>query len=117
GMSFFASDLEGKRLGLLHELVPQAAVVSALVNPKFPDAADRLRELEEAARALGKQLLVLNASTASEIDAAFASFAQRRPDALIVMTDPFPTAPPYPLVPLPNRPPLPPTHPPPSHPS
>src|SRR5262249_55416728 len=54
GVSFFSNDLEAKRLGLLHELVPQAAVVSALVNPKFPDAADRLRELEEAARALGK---------------------------------------------------------------
>ena len=43
GVSFFSNDLEAKRLGLLHELVPQAAVVSALVNPRFPDAADRLR--------------------------------------------------------------------------
>src|SRR5262245_30144317 len=103
GVSFFSNDLEAKRLGLLHELVPQAAVVSALVNPKFPDAADRLRELEEAARALGKQLLVLNASTASEINAAFASFAQRRPDALIVMADPFTTARRYQIVALANR--------------
>jgi putative tryptophan/tyrosine transport system substrate-binding protein len=103
GVSFFSNDLEAKRLGLLHELVPQAAVVSALVNPKFPDAADRLRELEEAVRTLGKQLLVLRASTASEIDAAFAGFAQRRPDALIVMSDPFTTARRYQIVALANR--------------
>src|SRR5215467_15700462 len=100
GVSFFSNDLEAKRLGLLHELVPQAAVVSALVNPKFPDAADRLRELEEAVRTLGKQLLVLKASTASEIDAAFAGFAQRRPDALIVVADPFMTARRYQVVAL-----------------
>jgi len=103
GVSFFSNDLEAKRLGLLHELVPQAVVVSALVNPKFPDAADRLRELEEAVRTLWKQLLVLRASTASEIDAAFAGFAQRRPDALIVMTDPFTTARRYQIVALANR--------------
>jgi putative ABC transport system substrate-binding protein len=104
GVSFFSNELEAKRLGLLHELVPQAAVVSALVNPRFPDAADRLRELEEAVkRTLGKQLLVLKASTASEIDAAFAGFAQRRPDALIVVTDPFMTARRYQIVALANR--------------
>jgi ABC-type uncharacterized transport system substrate-binding protein len=103
GVSFFSNELEAKRLGLLHELVPQAAVVSALVNPRFPDAADRLRELEESVRTLGKQLLVLKASTASEIDAAFAGFAQRRPDALIVVADPFMTARRYQIVALANR--------------
>jgi putative ABC transport system substrate-binding protein len=92
GVSFFANDLEAKRLGLLHELIPQSTVVAALANPSFPDTADRLRELEQAARTLGKQIQVVNAATASEIDAAFASFAQRRPDALIVVTDPFMTA-------------------------
>jgi putative ABC transport system substrate-binding protein len=92
GVSFFANDLEAKRLGLLHELLPQAVVVAALANPRFPDSADRLRELQEAAPRLGKQIQVVNATTASEIDAAFAAFAQRRPDALIVLTDPFMTA-------------------------
>ena len=92
GVSFFANDLEAKRLGLLHELIPQATVVAALANPSFPDTADRLRELQEAARTLGKQIQVVNAASASEIDAAFATFAQRRPNALIVVTDPFMTA-------------------------
>jgi len=92
GVSFFANALEAKRLGLLHELIPQATVVVALANPNFPDTADRLRELQEAAPTLGVQIQVVNAATTSEIDAAFASFAQRRPDALIVVTDPFMTA-------------------------
>jgi len=92
GVSFFANDLEAKRLGLLHELVPKAAVVAALANPNFPDTADRLRELQEAAPTLGKKIQVVHAGSASEIDAAFASFAQRRPDALIVVTDPLMTA-------------------------
>jgi putative ABC transport system substrate-binding protein len=84
--------LEAKRLGLLHELIPQATVVAALVNPSFPDAADRLRELQEAAPTLGIKIQVVNAATTNEIDAAFASFTQRRPDGLIVVTDPFMTA-------------------------
>ena len=103
GVSFFTNELEPKRLGLLHELIPQAVTVAALVNPKFLDAADRLRELDEAARTLGKQLHVINASTATEIDAAFAAFAQRRPDALIVVTDPFMTSRRYQLAALANR--------------
>ena len=103
GVFFFANELEAKRLGLLQELIPQAVTVAALVNAKFPDAADRLRELGEAARTLGKQLHVINASTATEIDAAFAAFAQRRPDALIVVTDPFMTSRRYQLAALANR--------------
>jgi len=67
-------------------------VVAALANPNFPDTADRLRELQEAAPTLGKKIQVVHAGSASEIDAAFASFAQRRPDALIVVTDPLMTA-------------------------
>ena len=53
GVFFFVNELEAKRLGLLHELVPQAITVAALVNTKFPDVADRLRELDEAARTSG----------------------------------------------------------------
>jgi putative ABC transport system substrate-binding protein len=103
GVFFFANELEAKRLGLLQELIPQAVTVAALVNAKFPDAAGRLRELGEAARTLGKQLHVINASTATEIDAAFAAFAQRRPDALIVVTDAFTLARRYQLAALANR--------------
>ena len=103
GIFFFANELEAKRLGLLQELIPQAVTVAALVNAKFPDAADRLRELGEAARMLGKQLHVINASTATEIDAAFTAFAQRRPDVLIVVADPFTTARRYQIAALANR--------------
>ena len=103
GVSFLANDLEAKRLGLLHELLPQAAVVAALANPNFLDTADRLRELQEAAPKLGKQIQVINAATASEIDAAFAGFAQRRPDALIVLSNTFMTARRYQLTALAMR--------------
>ena len=103
GVSFFTNDLEAKRLGLLHELIPKAVIVAALANAKFPDVADRLRELDEAARTVGMQLHVFNASAASDIDAAFTAFAQRRPDALIVVADPFTTARRYQIAALANR--------------
>src|SRR5262249_56739913 len=76
GVSFFSNALEAKRLGLLHELMPQASVVAALANPNFPDTADRLRELQEAAPTLGIKIQVINAATIRAIDAAFARFAQ-----------------------------------------
>jgi putative tryptophan/tyrosine transport system substrate-binding protein len=103
GVSFFANDLEAKRLGLLHELVPRATVIAVLANPNFPDTADQLRELQDAAGTLGKQLQVLNANTGSEIDAALAALAQRRPDALIVMANTFMTARRYQIVALAAR--------------
>jgi putative ABC transport system substrate-binding protein len=103
GVSFFANDLEAKRLGLLHELLPRATVIAALVNPNFPDAADRLRELQQAAHTIGKQMHVFNASTVGEIDTAFATLAERRPDALIVVADPFTTTRRYQIAALANR--------------
>ena len=78
-----------KALGLLHELVPNAAVIALLVNPKLPESARTLSDAQEAARTLGRQLLVLNASTPSEIDTAFATLRQRRAGALLVGGDPF----------------------------
>jgi putative ABC transport system substrate-binding protein len=79
-----------KRLGLLHELVPQAVHFAVLVNPANVAAAETtLREVQNAARAIGLQTHVLNASTSREIDAAFASFAHERPDALFVAPDGF----------------------------
>src|SRR5262245_54975081 len=66
GVSWFSNLIAGKGLGLLHELVPNAAVIAMLVNPKLPESARMQSEGNEAARTLGRQLLVLNASTPSE---------------------------------------------------
>jgi putative ABC transport system substrate-binding protein len=83
GYNFLTTELAGKRLELLHQLVPGAAKVAVLVDPNVPATATTLRELEPA-RALGLQLQVFNASTNGEINAAFAAFARERPDALFV---------------------------------
>jgi putative tryptophan/tyrosine transport system substrate-binding protein len=89
GVSWFSGLVAGKGLGLLHELVPKAALVALLANPKLPETARMQSDAQEAARALGLELLVLNASTASEIDAAFATMRQRRVGALLGGADPF----------------------------
>ena len=89
GVSFFGGALVAKQLELLHELIPQATVISVLVNPNFPGTAFQLRDVQEAARTLGHPMHVLNASTGSEINTAFATIAQRRTDALLVAGDPF----------------------------
>jgi putative ABC transport system substrate-binding protein len=89
GVSFFTTLVAGKALGLLHELVPNAAVIAVLTNPRLPESARIPTDAQEAARILGQQLLILNASTPSEIDAAFATMRQRRANALFVGGDPF----------------------------
>src|SRR6266404_6060013 len=89
GVSWFSNLVAGKGLGLLHELVPNAAIIALLVNPKLPETVRMEGEGREAARSLGQQLLVLNASTPSEIDTAFAAMRQRRVGALLVGADPF----------------------------
>jgi putative tryptophan/tyrosine transport system substrate-binding protein len=89
GVSWFGNLVAGKGLGLLHELVPNAAVIALLVNPKLSETARMEGEGREAARSLGQQLLVLNATTPSEIDAAFATMRQQRVGALFVGGDPF----------------------------
>jgi ABC-type uncharacterized transport system substrate-binding protein len=89
GVSWFNVLLAGKALGLLHELVPNIALIALLANPKLPESARMPRDAQEAARTLGRQLLVLNASSASEIDAAFATMRERRAGALLVGADPF----------------------------
>jgi putative tryptophan/tyrosine transport system substrate-binding protein len=89
GVNFFTGELVAKRLELLRELVPRAARVAVLVNPAGPDAETTLKDVEPAARAIGLQILVLNASTSREINAAFATFVRERPDALFVGGDPF----------------------------
>jgi putative ABC transport system substrate-binding protein len=78
-----------KRLELLCELIPPAKTIALLVNPKSPTATPSIRGAEEAARAKGLQLSILNASTETEIDAAFAAVVDQKADGLIVAADPF----------------------------
>jgi putative tryptophan/tyrosine transport system substrate-binding protein len=90
GINFFNAELTAKRLELLRELVPGAVRVAVLVNPAGGgDAEATLRDVEPAARTMGLQLHVLNASTSLEIDKAFATFVRERPDAVFVSLDPF----------------------------
>jgi len=78
-----------KRLGLLRELVPTAALIGVLLNPKFPDSATQLDDIDEAAHTVGQQIYVVNASTEQDIDAAFASLSQQGIGALVSGVDPF----------------------------
>jgi putative tryptophan/tyrosine transport system substrate-binding protein len=86
GVSFFGVDLAPKQLSLAHELVPNAAVIAFLMDQNVPDAVAQVPALQEAARILGVQLVELKASTASDIDAAFAAVVRERPGALVVGT-------------------------------
>jgi putative ABC transport system substrate-binding protein len=89
GVSFFASQLEAKRMGLLHELVPRASVVAVLVNPNNPTVDVQLREVQEAARSLGLKLHTLNASSEREIEKAFIALVQLQAGGLLVAADSF----------------------------
>src|SRR5215468_8973586 len=90
GINFFSSELAAKRLDLLHELLPRAARIAVLVNPaNATNTASTLRDVEAAARAIGLQVQVLNASTSREINAAFENVGRDRPDALFVGADTF----------------------------
>ena len=89
GVSTMFSALVPKRLDLLKQLVPTITVIGALINPKYPDADLQRHELDDAAAAIGRQVRLMEASSESEIEAAFASFANSRVDALIAMNDPF----------------------------
>ena len=74
---------------MVHEAVPNAAVVGALINPSNPNAEPNAREMQEAARRLGLQLQILNARNTSEIDRAFATFVQSHTGAIVISGDPF----------------------------
>jgi putative ABC transport system substrate-binding protein len=90
GVNVLFAELVAKRLGLLHDLVPKAVRVAVLVNPaSTANAEATLREIPEAARGLGLQTQVINASTSREIDAAFATVVRERADALFVAPDAF----------------------------
>jgi putative ABC transport system substrate-binding protein len=90
GINILTDLLEPKRLGLLHELVPQAVTVGFLWNPRFTSAAEnQMRDAQEATRALALKLRALPATTAGEIDAAFDTIKEERILALAVSADPF----------------------------
>jgi putative ABC transport system substrate-binding protein len=89
GVYFPTEDLEPKRLGLLHELFPGDALFGALLNPKRQSSADQALELTEAARKIGRPIVVLNASTDAELEAAFPILARQRVVAMLVAADPF----------------------------
>jgi len=89
GVYIFQQVLEGKRLGLLHELVPAAALIAVLLNPTNANFQTQLRGVQDAARALGQQVSILSASTERDIDVAFATVTESRAGALLVGSDPF----------------------------
>jgi len=90
GINFFSQEVVTKRIALLHELVPKAVRVAVLVNPASPTTVETtLQAVQDAARAIGLQINVLNASTTGEIDAAFAVLEREHLDALFVAPDTF----------------------------
>jgi putative tryptophan/tyrosine transport system substrate-binding protein len=89
GISLLTNSLTPKRLEMLRLLMPQAANVAFLVNPSNPNAEPDAKDTQAAARALGLSLLVLNASTESDIEAGFANIGREHAEALLVSSDGF----------------------------
>jgi putative ABC transport system substrate-binding protein len=89
GVNIFTTELVEKRLGLLRDLVPAATTVAVLSNPNFAAAVANVRESEAAARAIGKEVVIFNASSDAEIETAFVNIVQARPGAMLVGPDPF----------------------------
>jgi putative tryptophan/tyrosine transport system substrate-binding protein len=88
GISLLTTAPEAKRLGLLNELVPTAAIFGVLINPNYQEAEAQSREVHEAARA-SRQIQIVNAGNDRDLEAAFATFVQQRAAALLVSADPF----------------------------
>jgi putative ABC transport system substrate-binding protein len=90
GINFFSFEVNAKRLGLMHELLPKATRFAVLLNPgNAPSAQSTSNEIRKAARGLGLDVLFFNASTSAEIDAAFTAMAHERIDALFIASDGF----------------------------
>jgi putative ABC transport system substrate-binding protein len=89
GINNYMSDLGAKRLELVRELLPGAAVIGMLVNPNFPDAESQAKDMKEAARKFGQQVDVVNANSESDFNPAFATLVQQRARALVVTIDTF----------------------------
>ena len=88
GVYMFSGGLGAKRLELLRAVVPKPKLIGVLVNPKNPNFEIQLNDVRTAAREIGQDLLIVNASAETDLDAAFATFVQRRVDGLIVGSDP-----------------------------
>jgi putative ABC transport system substrate-binding protein len=89
GMTLISDVLGQKRLELVRDLSPKATTVAMLVNPLSPDTAPEIRSIQAVAKTLGFQLVMFNAATPAEIDTAFDGIVKKRPDALLIGTDPF----------------------------
>src|SRR6516165_2883046 len=89
GVSLLTSLAEAKRLGLLNEVIPGAGVFDVLINPNYQQAEAQSREVQEAARAIGRPIQIVNAGNDQELEEAFATLAQRRVAAMLVTADPF----------------------------
>jgi putative ABC transport system substrate-binding protein len=89
GVNMFTAVVDTKRLGLLHDMVPMATSIAAVVNPNNPNAESQTKSIQEAARAVGWRAHVLRATTERELDAAFAGSAELHAGAVMVAADPF----------------------------
>jgi putative ABC transport system substrate-binding protein len=89
GVSVLTSQMESKRLSLLHELVPHSVVVGVLLNPNAPSAANQLRELGEAAGTISQRVIITKASNDTELEAAFALLTSEGAGGLLVAADPY----------------------------
>ena len=89
GVSLLTSDLEAKRLGLLHELVPSAVAIGVLINPNLPQAEAQIKEVSEAAHAIGQHIQFLKASNVEELKTSLTTLVSGRMNALLVAADPF----------------------------
>ena len=89
GVYFFIAAMEAKRLGVLRDLVPTAALIGVLLNPNNANAETQSKEVQEAARAIGQKIQIVHAGTEAALGAAFATLAQVRADGLLVGADPF----------------------------
>ena len=89
GVNIVTDEIESKRLGLLHEVVPKARTIAVLLNPKSPSFEAQSKDVREGARSSGIDILILNAASPVDIDRAFATLGEKRPGALLVGSDPF----------------------------
>jgi putative tryptophan/tyrosine transport system substrate-binding protein len=89
GITWFGGDLAGKRLALLHDIVPNLATVGLLANPSDPDDSSQRADAQGVADRLNLKLVIMNASAEREIDMAFATFAQRQVGAVVIASDPY----------------------------
>jgi ABC-type uncharacterized transport system substrate-binding protein len=89
GLTFFGNRLSAKRVEMLRELVPRTGVIAALIDPNFPEAAAEIPEVQEAGRAIGLEIVLVNARNEREFDAAFTSMVQAGAGALVVIGSPY----------------------------